>query len=88
MFRALMIAALLAPAAPAFAQTVLETHEEVSMPAGKTVKLYRPIARDDCRATVRHHQSGKSMLHPATTADSARCAELAAKRGGTVASGN
>ena len=91
MLRALTIAALLLPAMPALAQSLHETHEEVRMPAGKTVKLYRPIARDDCRVPARHHQAGKTMLPANATAENARCATLAAnaaKGAAVAASGN
>ncbi|WCT74701.1 hypothetical protein PQ455_05590 [Sphingomonas naphthae] len=58
-------------AAPAAAQNLHETHEEVRMPAGKTVKLYRPIARAEaCGVSFHHRPAGKLPTIAADTKDS------------------
>ncbi|MGY4398260.1 hypothetical protein ACVWZA_003466 [Sphingomonas sp. UYAg733] len=70
--RALLPLALVLPA-PAFAETIFDTHTVVPMPSGKTVKMFRPIAWKDCVTVAPHHQSGKMPLQP--TADGQVCAK-------------
>lgn len=77
--RALLPIALLLPA-PAFAETIFDTHTLVPMPSGKTVKMFRPLAQTDCVTVARHHQSGKMPLLPATTAADQACEKRAANR--------
>ena len=79
----LLIAAglALAPLAPAVAETIFDTHTDISGPSGKTpVKLYRPIARDACSVGYQPRQTGKIPLLPAATRDRERCALQVAGR--------
>lgn len=46
--------------AAAFAQTLTDTHEHVSVP-GKTVVAYRPIERNDAPALKCHPDSTKAV---------------------------
>lgn len=78
-FRFVVAASLIAVSAPAFGQSLHETHVKVPMPAGKTsAPLFRPLNRDDCSTAQRHHQAGKMAY--AAVAQSDACAEIAAKR--------
>lgn len=80
MFRAAFAAALILAATPAVARPLDQTHVKVDLPAGKTVPLYRPVNRNDCRIVRQHHQAGKTA-HAALGRGDA-CATLAAKRDG------
>lgn len=75
LIRILLASAVLLPV-PALAESLHDTHRQVSMPAGKTVAVYRPIERSDCATTASHHQSGKMQLSAATPA---ACAEYASR---------
>jgi hypothetical protein len=69
--------------APGVAQGAVQTHEEVWQPAGKTVKMYRPLKQSACPAPA-HHQAGKTAIPlGAIAAASQACAEIAATDGQT-----
>ncbi len=81
--RALLPLALMLPA-PAFAETIFDTHTLVPTPSGKTVKMFRPIAQNDCVTVAPHHQSGKMPLLPATTDAAQACEKRAAYQSAEV----
>jgi hypothetical protein len=62
LLRKALIAALIAPAAVVNATTILDTHEPLWTPAGKTVTLYRPKVQDRCSTPQLHRQTGKSPV--------------------------
>lgn len=70
-----MLAAL---STAAFAQSLADTHEQVSVP-GKTVVAYRPIASSDLRVHKCHPDATKSVACEAR-AQNARMMALAAAR--------
>ncbi len=76
--RLLLAVAVAAIPVPALAQSLNETHREVWLPAGKTVKLYAPIKRDACATVARHQPAGKLSHHGAADADPA-CDVIAAR---------
>ena len=77
--RLAIAAALIVPLAPVVSQSIRDTHTEIAMPAGKTLKLFRMNSRNDCApAGHRHHQAGKGQL--ATPDAAARCLTETASR--------
>jgi len=75
---ALLLAASLAVLTPAplLAQSLHDTHEQVSMPAGKgPVLSFRPINRVECQNAATPHLPGKSPA--ATPMAPVSCDELA-----------
>jgi hypothetical protein len=61
LLRIALLAALVVPAI-ANGATVLDTHEPLWAPAGKTVTLYRPKVQDRCTTPQLHRQTGKSPI--------------------------
>ena len=61
LFSLLLLPIFLTPA-PATARGLADTHEELRIPTGKTVKLFRPKRAQPCEPAAVHHQTGKMPL--------------------------